>query len=70
MSVKTKILLFELLLKQNKMKNQIVLYEYIIQIEKNYLLDIFKIENFCMSNFDSYKRLMISASESLYKKIK
>ena len=66
---KTKLLLVELLLEQKVTKNQIELYEYIIQLEKNYLINIFKSlnkkekENLDLSYYYLFKELMIKASE-------
>ena len=68
-SFKMKILLFELLLKQNRMKNQIEIYKYIILMEKKYLSDVFITENLDLFKLVSFKRLMINASESLFKRI-
>ena len=70
---KSKILLIELLLKQNKTKKQKELYQYIIQIEKNYLIDIFttnnskeKYNSFYINNYYLLHKIMIEASEILY----
>ena len=66
---KTKLLLVELLLEQNETKNQKELYEYIIQLEKNYLIKIFislnnkKNEDLDLSYYYLLKELMIKASE-------
>ena len=68
--IKSKLLLIELLLKQNGMKNPKELYEYIINLEKNYLIDILKGENFDLSYYYSLKKLMINASESFFKNVK
>ena len=66
---KTKLLLVELLLEQNETKNQIEFYEFIIQLEKNYLINIFinlnqnKKEELNLSYYYLFKELMIKASE-------
>jgi len=66
---KTKLLLVELLLEQNETKNQKELYEYITQLEKNYLIKIFislnnkKNEDLDLSYYYLLKELMIKASE-------
>ena len=69
---KSKFLLIELLLKQNRMQKPKELYEYIIQLEKNYLKGILENDDFIqkndsLSNYYLYKQLMINASEILYK---
>ena len=69
-NLKSKLLLMEFLFKQNKMKKTKELYEYIIQLEKDYLLDIFKNESFNLSCYNIFKKLMINASETFYKEIK
>ena len=70
-NIKSKIFLIELMLKQNKIKKSKDLYEYIIQLEKNYLIDIFNtesIDSFDLSNYHLLKKFMIDTSESLYKR--
>jgi len=67
---KSKFLLIELLMKQNSMKKSSELFEYIIKLEKNYLMDLFQKENLDISNYYLWKQLMINASESLYKGVK
>ena len=52
------------------MKKSSELFEYIIKLEKNYLVDLFKKEKLEISNYYLWKQLMINASESLYKGIK
>ena len=69
-NMKSKFLLFEFLFKQNKLKKTIKLYEYIIKLEKDYLLNIFENESINLSCYNIYKKLMLNASESLVKKIK
>ena len=69
---KSKFLLIELFLKQNKIQKPKELYEYIIQLEKNYLLGILNIDDFdknnaSLDNYYLFKQLMINASEMLYK---
>ena len=69
-NIKSKFLLIELLLKQNKMKNPKELYEYIVNIEKNYLIDTLNSENFDLSKYHYCKNLMINVSESFFKNVK
>ena len=68
-NIKSKFLLIELLLKQNQMKNSNKIYEYIIKLEKDYLVNIFKAESPDLSYYHYLKQFMIDASENLYKKI-
>jgi len=70
MNMKSKFLLFEFLFKQNKLKKTIELYEYIIKLEKDYLLYIFENESFNLNCYNIYKKLMLIASESFVKGIK
>ena len=69
-NIKSKLLLIDLLLKQNKMKHSKEFYEYLIDLEKNYFINIFKCDTFDMKNFYLYKTIMVNAAESLYKDIK
>ena len=69
-NIKSKFLLIELLLKQNNMKNPKELYQYIINLEKNYLTDILQTENFDLSKYHLCKKLMINVSESFFKSFK
>ena len=52
------------------MKNPKELYEYIISLEKNYLIDTLNNENFDLSKYHYCKKLMINASESFFKNVK
>ena len=72
---KTKLLIIELLLIQNKTQIQKEIFNYIIQLEKNYLINIFKNQEkvqknyeFDLSFYSISKTLMINASEILFKK--
>ena len=71
---KTKFLLIELLLEQNKTQKQKELYENIIKFERKILIDIIKNEllgdqkNIHYSSYyDSLKPIMVKASEILFK---
>ena len=72
---KTKLLIIELLLQQNKTQNQKELFNHIINLEKKYLINIFKNKAndekkdiFDLSFYSLSKKLMINASEILFKK--
>ena len=71
---KTKFLLIELLLQQNKTQKQKELFENIIKFEKNFLINIIKNESLedqkdihYSSYYNSLKPIMIEASEILFK---
>ena len=72
-NIKTKTLLIELLLSQNNTLDLKELYKYIIQIEKNYLMNIFKNEieekndNLYLSEGIISKSLISKASEMILK---
>ena len=72
-SNKTNLLLIELLLEQIQTKKEIKLYEYIIQLEKNNLINILKhmnngnYNNLDLSYYYSLKRIMNKASETFLK---
>ena len=69
-NIKTKLLLIELLIKQNFMQNHKGFYETIIKLEKNYLIDIFNSNSNDLSKYYLFQKLMIEASEHIYKNIK
>ena len=70
-SYKTKLLLIELLLEQKKTQKEKELYEIIIQIEKNYLMNIFKNykknNELELKNYSLMKYIIIKSSEVLFK---
>ena len=70
---KSKFLLLEFVLNQNRTKNTkelCKLYKYIIQLEKEYLTDIFTNKSIDLSNYYLIKKFMINASESIFKRVK
>ena len=69
-NISSKLLLIELIIKQNTLKNSKELYEFIILLEFNYLKDILKNESFDLSNYNLIKQFMINISESLLKNSK
>ena len=68
-NIKSRILLIELILNQNKIKNLKELYEYLIEFEKIFLISACKNESLYFNNYHLYKKIMIIASESLYKNV-
>ena len=68
-SNKSKLLLIELLINQNNMKNSKELLGYLIKIEKKYLIDILNSESNNLSDNNINLRFLIRASESIYKGI-
>ena len=71
-NIKTKFLLIELLLEQKNTQKDDALYEFLIDFEKNYLIDIFNIinndvkENIKIPNYSLYKKIMRKATEILF----
>ena len=66
-SSKTKILIINLLLEQTKTQNQKELYDLILQLEKNYLINIFKNGVIEGNYYSLIKNCMINASEMIFK---
>ena len=67
---KTILLLIELLLEQTKTQKQKELYEILIKIEKNYLVNIFNNEIndiLDLTHYSTLRKIMIKASEILFK---
>ena len=66
-NIKSKFLMLELIFQQNKIKNYKDLYKYLIELERDYLTNLFEVNSTNLSYYYLYKKIMNTASESFYK---